>query len=68
MIREALERLGREDLIGNTREHLVPAHQPGLRAGYQSPRRKNGDTNKRSKSLKGKILTQHTGLPPRAKR
>ena len=68
MIREALERLGREDLIGNTRAHLVPALQPGLRAGYQSPRRKNGDTNKRSKSLKGKILTQHTGLPPRAKR
>ena len=67
IIREALERLGREDLIGSTREHLVPALQPGRRAGYQSPRRKNGDANKRAKSLKGKILTQHTGLPPRAK-
>jgi uncharacterized radical SAM protein YgiQ len=67
IIREALERLGREDLIGSTREHLVPALQPGRRAGYQSPRRKNGDANKSAKSLKGKILTQHTGLPPRAK-
>ena len=68
MIREALQKLGREDLIGNTRAHLVPAEQPGLRVGFKSPRRKNGNTNKRSKSLKGKILTQHMGLPPRAKR
>ena len=68
MIREALERLGREDLIGNTREHLVPAQQPGKHIRYQRSSAKNIDAGKRSKSLQGKILTQHTGLPPRAKR
>jgi uncharacterized radical SAM protein YgiQ len=28
MLREALKRMGREDLIGNSKKHLVPAFQP----------------------------------------
>jgi uncharacterized radical SAM protein YgiQ len=55
LLREALRRMGRADLIGNARHQLVPAYQPvgtgktpeGTRAGQ-----------------KGRpFLTQHTGLP-----
>jgi hypothetical protein len=28
MLREALKKMGREDLIGNSKKHLVPAWQP----------------------------------------
>ncbi len=30
MLREALKRMGREDLIGNSKKHLVPAFQPAV--------------------------------------
>ena len=53
LLREALRRMGRADLIGNGRRHLVPAYQPpgtgrapGGRQGASRPFR-----------------TQHTGLP-----
>ncbi|MBK7070933.1 MAG: YgiQ family radical SAM protein [Myxococcales bacterium] len=56
MLREALERMGRADLIGNGKHHLVPRWQPqgvAVRGeGARAPR-------------KGAALTQHTGLPPR---
>ncbi|MBL8619690.1 MAG: YgiQ family radical SAM protein [Myxococcales bacterium] len=56
MLREALERMGRADLIGNGKHHLVPRWQPqgvAVRGeGARTPR-------------KGTALTQHTGLPPR---
>jgi uncharacterized radical SAM protein YgiQ len=55
LIREALRRLGREDLIGPGKHHLVPAWQP---AG--TGRRPEG----RRRPRKGTALTQHTGLPP----
>ena len=72
MLREALERMGRADLIGNGKHHLIPTYQPQTDE-YQSARRKNstpagskkvggGDKGK----TVGRILTQHTGLPPRA--
>ncbi len=67
MLRDALKAMGREDLIGTAKHQLVPAFQPREGSEYQSPRRKNSyskkhQQNKRTK--KGKILTQHTGLPP----
>ena len=53
ILREALKRMGRADLIGNGKHHLIPAYQPvatpgsrGARAGAVMPFR-----------------TQHTGLP-----
>lgn len=58
MLREALKRMGRADLIGPGKQHLIPAWQPkgtghrggeGMRAG-----RKHGDQV---------FLTQHNGLP-----
>jgi hypothetical protein len=61
LLREALRRMGRAELIGSGRHHLVPAYQPagtgGQAAGGQAAR---------------PFRTQHTGLPrnprPRAGR
>ena len=41
LLREALQRMGRADLIGNGKHHLVPAFQPAGtgRAATQAPRR-----------------------------
>ncbi|MWV15421.1 YgiQ family radical SAM protein [Pseudomonas sp. L-22-4S-12] len=64
MLREALERMGRSDLIGNGKQHLIPAYQPATDS-YQSARRKNS-TPAGSKKVGKALLTQHSGLPPRA--
>jgi hypothetical protein len=64
MLREALTRMGRADLIGPGKNQLIPLHQPATE-GYQSARRKNS-TPADSKKLGKPMLTQHTGLPPRA--
>ncbi|MDG4553259.1 MAG: YgiQ family radical SAM protein [Candidatus Competibacter sp.] len=62
LLREALKRMGRMDLIGNGKRHLIPLWQPagtGLGGGEgQRAGRKHGPQ---------RVLTQHTGLPPRAK-
>lgn len=58
MLRGALKRMGRADLIGPGKQHLVPAWQPAGtgRAGGEGARtgRKHRDQM---------FLTQHTGLP-----
>jgi uncharacterized radical SAM protein YgiQ len=41
LLREALKRMGRADLIGNGKRHLIPTWQPATDGGYQSARRKN---------------------------
>jgi len=64
MIRTALRRMGRGDLIGDGEKKLVPAGQPGPGQEYRAPRRKNSKKAHRQRTGK-KILTQHTGLPPR---
>lgn len=85
LLREALKAMGRADLIGNGKHHLIPTFQPLTNGTYQSARRKNSTTGNvagkqgtaadasagsRTKPnkvgpMKGRILTQHTGLPPR---
>ena len=70
MLREALKAMGRADLIGNGKHHLIPTFQPMTDGGYQSARRKNSTsvvekTTALASPVKGRILTQHTGLPPR---
>jgi len=76
LLREALKSMGRADLIGNGKHHLIPTWQPLTDGGYTSARRKNSTiapaVNKSApvklapvKPSKGRILTQHTGLPPR---
>ena len=81
MLRDALKAMGRADLIGNGKHHLIPTFQPMTDGTYQSARRKNSTapgkamarpqataTGGRSAATpaKGQMLTQHTGLPPRA--
>jgi uncharacterized radical SAM protein YgiQ len=73
LLREALKAMGRADLIGNGRQHLIPSYQPATDGGYTSARRKNSTPPKasaraaaRTAPRPGTALTQHTGLPPRA--
>jgi uncharacterized radical SAM protein YgiQ len=61
MLREALHRMGRTDLIGGGKHHLVPSWQP---AGTGLARQGRGG----SRVQPGVALTQHSGLPPRPHR
>jgi uncharacterized radical SAM protein YgiQ len=77
LLREALKTMGRADLIGNGKHHLIPTFQPLVDGSYQSARRKNSTTvalkttapvkmhKASAQPTRGRILTQHTGLPPR---
>ena len=40
MLREALQRLGREDLIGYSKQHLIPPRQPAGHAPTKPPQRR----------------------------
>ena len=80
LLRQALKDMGRHDLIGSGKHHLIPAWQPAGTEGYQAPRRKNSTPSAATGSLQkkklpahtqpapGAILTQHTGLPPRRRK
>lgn len=57
-IRESLLKMGRRDLIGYGKKHLVPPRQP---VNWTPKNAKAGGKGKR-------VLTQHTGLPPRARK
>jgi uncharacterized radical SAM protein YgiQ len=57
VLREALQRMGRADLIGGGKHQLVPSWQPAGTGGRFAPRGK--------RVRPGTALTQHTGLPPR---
>ncbi len=56
MLREALRRMGRTDLIGPGKDRLVPSYQPAHARGGEG---------RRGRIQPGVALTQHTGLPPR---
>ncbi|MDY7025043.1 MAG: YgiQ family radical SAM protein, partial [Pseudomonadota bacterium] len=64
LLREALKKMGRADLIGNGKNYLIPTYQPQGDGSYYSPRRAN--SSNKAGVRKGKMLTQYTGLPPRA--
>ncbi len=78
LLRETLKRMGRHELIGSGKHHLIPAWQPATDGGYESARRKNSTAAKspaapaarkqagQKAPARGTLLTQHTGLPPRA--
>ncbi|MEI7737799.1 MAG: YgiQ family radical SAM protein [Betaproteobacteria bacterium] len=83
LLREALRSMGRADLIGNGKHHLIPTFQPMTDGTYTSARKKNstpshGAASKPNSATqakgalakkfpsKGQLLTQHTGLPPKA--
>ncbi|OIQ64999.1 hypothetical protein GALL_534480 [mine drainage metagenome] len=67
LLRDALKDMGRADLIGNGKQHLIPTFQPVTDGSYESARRKNSTPSgaRTSTVTKGRGLTQHTGLPPR---
>lgn len=57
LLRQALKDMGRSDLIGNGKHHLIPTYQPaGTEGQYQSARRKNSsqgnDSVKRQQSAR----------------
>ena len=53
LLRDALKRMGRADLIGNGKQHLIPKWQP-----------KTGSTNNAKAPAKGRrFKTQHTRNP-----
>jgi uncharacterized radical SAM protein YgiQ len=59
LLREALKRMGRAELIGNGKRHLVPAWQPQASGAARQ--------GKRTVAAKGRVFrTQHTGLPDAA--
>ncbi|HEY1890488.1 MAG TPA: YgiQ family radical SAM protein [Steroidobacteraceae bacterium] len=62
MLREALRRMGRADLIGSGKQQLVPAYQPAGTAEKAAAQRARG--------AQPTFRTQHTGLPrnPRSAR
>ncbi|MFZ5574331.1 MAG: YgiQ family radical SAM protein [Pseudomonadota bacterium] len=70
LLREALKAMGREDLIGNGKKHLVPAYQPAGTGrqpeGTRSPRAPAG----RGKPTPGKpaAAKPHAGKPAPAER
>jgi len=55
ILREALRRMGRADLIGNGRHQLVPSYQPAG-TGQSAEGRRGGSVHR-------PFRTQHTGLP-----
>src|SRR3954469_20679085 len=55
VLREALRRMGRNDLIGNGKHQLVPSYQPAG-TGDAAEGKRGGSANRPFK-------TQHTGLP-----
>ena len=59
LLREALRRMGRADLIGNGRQHLVPSYQPIGTGQAHEGRRKAAAPATGGKPFR----TQHTGLP-----
>jgi uncharacterized radical SAM protein YgiQ len=65
LLREALKAMGRADLIGNGKHHLIPTFQPVTDGSYTSARRKNSSSTLGKAPKPGQLLTQHTGLPPR---
>ena len=70
LLRAALKEMGRADLIGNGKHQLIPTYQPAAGDGYVSARRKNSTvagakTSTVATARQGRLLTQHTGLPPR---
>lgn len=61
MLREALKTMGRSDLIGNGKQHLIPTFQP--KDAYRSPRGKNGTRVDKHAANPGKRVGRGAGKP-----
>jgi hypothetical protein len=67
LIRKTLKEMSLGHLIGSNTDQLVPLNQPSDRDMRGSARRKNQSKAHEKRIQKGRALSQHTGLPPRAK-
>lgn len=68
LLRDALKAMGRADLIGNGKHHLVPTWQPSGVPPEPARRGETADGGASSAKCPARgrlLLTQHTGLPPR---
>ncbi len=70
LLREALKSMGRADLIGNGKHHLIPTFQPSAAGGATRKPLTQAEAKAmprvpRAQPQKGNLQTQHTGLPPR---
>ncbi|MFZ9652860.1 MAG: YgiQ family radical SAM protein [Steroidobacteraceae bacterium] len=65
MLRETLRRMGRADLIGPGKQHLIPPWQPAGTGTLAEGERARGDVRKSggASARPQKFRTQHTGLP-----
>jgi uncharacterized radical SAM protein YgiQ len=62
LLREALRQMGRADLIGNGKQHLVPTYQPiGTGRSHEGKRKPHAAPAGKAKTTP--FRTQHTGLP-----
>ncbi len=64
MLRESLKAMGKAHLIGYGKKHLVPPTQPVNHRSHKGPK----PAPQGNRARRGKLLTQHTGLPPRKQR
>ena len=68
LLREALKAMGRADLIGNGKQHLIPSWQPLTDGGYQSPRRANSTQAPKPAAARGKGASAAPGKTGQAPR
>lgn len=61
MLREALKRMGREDLIGSGKKHLVPAWQPIAVKPVQGGARTNSGSHARTR--RAELVSKRTNRP-----
>jgi hypothetical protein len=64
ILRDALKRMGRADLIGNGKQHLIPAYQPLV----TRPAASGHAPVKGAPAAGMRFRTQHTGLPKSGRR
>jgi radical SAM superfamily enzyme YgiQ (UPF0313 family) len=65
LLREALLRMGRKDLIGYGKRHLVPTRQPAGWVPKPIGKRQAAEPAQPRTPRRGRFYTQHTGLPPK---
>jgi hypothetical protein len=66
LLREALKSMGRSDLIGNGKHHLIPNWQPLSEGGYKSARRKNSTGAGAKSSVSLSTTSKRAGIVPKA--
>ena len=64
LLREALKAMGRADLIGNGKHHLIPTFQPSTDGSYQSARRHAGEGGGHRLAGQARVARARQALDP----